>query len=343
MKKCQDNLNSQVDAFRNPQDFHLWTTLPDFPLMEEFNWSSELNDGLPPLHYKVSDVILVKRLLKNFKQSSICSHSLLVLPEVPDVNVIPSIVSGDELPELPNETSEQRGREQCKVSEQEVDGANEVLNEGNKSFDIISNAPSVDAMVSLDELEKIGLPELPGVSTILGDTDNDGASDPSTKDQETKPRAISSKVRKKSGSTQYANDHVALNKVLAATAALMDRMPSESAVDCLVEMPSWMRNIFIARHGVPRLIGIMLAKRLEAAGEAGIIGLDGEIMVHNTQGPVEISQEKLDFSSVLPKSQSPLDRLTHQIRMKKRFGVKISNTNHSVNQIPLTQNKILTV
>ena len=140
--------------------------------------------------------------------------------------------------------------------------------------------------------------------------------------------------------SQYGTDEKALGRVLAATSLLIERMSTQSAVDCLIEMPVWMRNIFIARFGVSRVVGVMLASRLDAAGETSLVGSDGEVSVLNIPRQLYETLSEYQLSSGGSKRESSLDQLV-MIRKTRNIGVKIKNTNKIIQQIPIQRSKYL--
>jgi hypothetical protein len=110
-------------------------------------------------------------------------------------------------------------------------------------------------------------------------------------------------------------------------------MPSQNAVDCLMDMPVWMRTIFLARHGVSNMLGVLLAARLEASGEPSILSSDGTISALNRVGPEAVSFAK---DLALPKMDtlsSPLARLTTS-HIRRQNGISIKNPNIVVEQTP---------
>lgn len=186
--------------------------------------------------------------------------------------------------------------------------------------------------ISKSDLPKLGLPNLP--------SDYPSSSESVANSTIKKPKGdderrleTSAEASKFSALYHYGVDDAALNKVLAATALLIDRMPSQSAVDCLMDMPVWMRNIFLARHGVSSIIGVLLAARLEDSGEPSILSSDGTIAALNKVGPEATTFAK---NLALPKMDtrgSPLERLTTS-HVRRQNGISIKNPNIIVEQTP---------
>ena len=139
---------------------------------------------------------------------------------------------------------------------------------------------------------------------------------------------------------QYGADDAALNRVLSATSELIDRMSTQSAVDCLIEMPVWMRNIFLARFGVSRVVGVMLSARLDAAGETSIVGPDGELSVHNIPGPGFETLSGYQLANEALQRESLLDQLV-MVKKTRNCGVKIKNNNSIIQQVPTRQARAL--
>lgn len=196
------------------------------------------------------------------------------------------------------------------------------------------HARSKDLMTSISEsdLPKLGLPNLPSdhPSTFESPA-NSAIRKPKCDDK--RLLETSTGTTKFSALYHYGVDDAALNKVLAVTAFLIDRMPSQSAVDCLMDMPMWMRNIFLARHGVSSIIGVLLAARLEDSGEPSILSSDGTIAALNKVGPEAVSFAK---NLPLPKmdtGSSPLGRLTTS-HVRRQNGISIKNPNIVVEQTP---------
>ena len=198
-----------------------------------------------------------------------------------------------------------------------------------------TQARSKGLMTSISEsdLPKLGLPNLPNVYRAGADSPANsieklGREEKQLCEKRTEQPCFSALYH-------YGVDDAALNKVLAATALLIDRMPSQSAVDCLMDMPVWMRNIFLARHGVSNIIGMLLVARLEDSGEQSILSSDGTISALNKVGPEAVSFAK---DLALPKMDtrsSPLDRLTTS-HVKRQNGISIKNPNIIVEQSPRT-------
>lgn len=201
--------------------------------------------------------------------------------------------------------------------------------------------------LSLSEisLSALGLPDLPKplFSATLPENGGDVASENGIQrsfDSEPTHSEGFRNPSKKLAMAQYGTDDAALNRVLAATSQLLERMPTQSAVDCLIEMPVWMRNIFLARHGVTRIVGVMLSARLDAAGETSIVGPDGELSVHNIPGPVVETLSGYQLTSDGAKRESLLDQLV-MVKKTRNIGVKIKNKNMVIQQTPIQQARAL--
>jgi hypothetical protein len=186
--------------------------------------------------------------------------------------------------------------------------------------------------ISESDLLKLGLPRLP--------SDNPSRSESSANSTIKKPKGdderrleTSTEATRFSALYHYGVDDAALNKVLAATALLIDRMPSQSAVDCLMDMPVWMRNIFLARHGVSNILGLLLAARLEDSGEPSILSRDGTIAALNKVGPEAVSFAKDLALPNMDMRSSPLARLTTS-HVRRQNGISIKNPNIVVEQTP---------
>lgn len=135
---------------------------------------------------------------------------------------------------------------------------------------------------------------------------------------------------------QYGSDDAALARVLSATSMLIERMSTQSAVDCLMEMPAWMRNTYLARHGVSRIIGLMLSSRLSDAGEASFLSEDGAVLVQNTPAKVDL---KLGLETAIAKSlkaDSRLDGLVLSLK-NTRPGVKLKKHRGTIEISPVTR------
>ena len=189
------------------------------------------------------------------------------LPTLPvsQFSVLPKLMAAHDLPPLPQIINHQV---QISLNDQKSDKF------GNLSLSHISCSDQV----SNPMLEHLGLPKLPvGFMTQLIATSTSVGSP--NKSSHNSLRAV------RSISELYAGDNSHLNRVLEVTSMLIDRMPPTVATDCLVEMPGWMRNIYLARHGVSRVLGLMLAERLNAAGEGSLVDSDGFVEIHTVQGP----------------------------------------------------------
>lgn len=182
------------------------------------------------------------------------------------------------------------------------------------------------------ELPGLGLPNLP-IEAITSPQVIDKTSGQKLPDGDNCQFELKTESSKFSPSYHYGVDDATLNRVLAATALLIDRMPSQTAVDCLMDMPEWMRNIFLARHGVSSVIGVLLAARLEDSGDVSILASDGTIAAHNKVGPEAVSFAK---DLVLPKMDmrsSSLTRLTTS-QSRRKNGISIKNPNIVIEQTP---------
>lgn len=193
------------------------------------------------------------------------------------------------------------------------------------NFDMVSR-PEVSAFqnceikgsISDKTMEGLGLPRLP--SFILSQFPSSNIS----KSDFISGRGISSNVRSvKSLSEIYASDNSHLNRLLEVTSLLIDRMPPTVATDCLVEMPNWMRHIYLSRHGISRVIGLMLATRLEAAGQTSLVNNDGFVEVHTVLAPSNTSFNAGNFLNALQGRNCSLNRLTASARNRSR-GIVIS-------------------
>jgi hypothetical protein len=94
-----------------------------------------------------------------------------------------------------------------------------------------------------------------------------------------------------------------------------------------------MRTIFLARHGIPRVVGILLATRIEEAGESTILSRDGIVEAHNVIAP---ERQVLDCKIGISREElagSGLNRLTAPRRGSK-LAVTIKNPNLNVQQNP---------
>jgi hypothetical protein len=209
-------------------------------------------------------------------------------------------------------------------------------------FDSIANSRS---SISAENLPGLGLPNLP--QKLLDDMNRfDHLNVESVTSQASSNPSVKNKIeycndnQSCTAMSQYGTDEKALGRVLAATSLLLERMSTQSAVDCLIEMPVWMRNIFIARFGVSRVVGVMLASRLDAAGETSLVGSDGEVSVHNIPGPLHetLSEYQLVYDG--SQRESALDQLV-MIRKTRNIGVKIKNNNKLIHQMPVLRDKYL--
>jgi hypothetical protein len=186
--------------------------------------------------------------------------------------------------------------------------------------------------ISESDLPKLGLPNLPSDNPSKSESAaNSTIKNPKSDDE--RRLEISTEATRFSALYHYGVDDTALNKVLAATALLIDRMPSQSAVDCLMDMPVWMRNIFLARHGVSSIIGVLLAARLEDSGEPSILSQDGTIAALNKVGPEAVSFAKNLSLPKMDTRSSPLARLTTS-HVRRQNGISIKNPNIIVEQTP---------
>jgi hypothetical protein len=199
---------------------------------------------------------------------------------------------------------------------------------------LLEQARTKDLMTQISEsdLPKIGLPNLPSEYPPRSES----LANSTIKKLHSNDKRLfetSTEATKFSALYHYGVDDTALNKLLAATASLIDQMPSQSAVDCLMDMPVWMRNIFLARHGVSNMIGVLLAARLEDSGEPSILSSDGTIAALNKVGPEAVS---FAMNLALPKMDtrsSPLARLTTS-HVRRQTGISIKNPNIVVEQTP---------
>lgn len=186
--------------------------------------------------------------------------------------------------------------------------------------------------ISKSDLPKLGLPNLPSDYRSRAEAlANSIIKEPKPDDE--RLFEASAEATRFSALYHYGVDDTALNKVLAATALLIDRMPSQSAVDCLMDMPVWMRNIFLARHGVSSIIGVLLAARLEDSGETSILSKDGTIAALNKVGPEAVSFAKNLSLPKMDTRSSPLARLTTS-QVRRQNGISIKNPNIVVEQTP---------
>jgi hypothetical protein len=199
--------------------------------------------------------------------------------------------------------------------------------------------------ISTENLFSLGLPSLPKkLSDDMSRSDHlevaSFTSAESANPSDKNALGYSSDNHNCTSMSQYGNDEKALGRVLAATSLLIERMSTQSAVDCLIEMPVWMRNIFIARFGVSRVVGVMLASRLDAAGETTLVDSDGEVSVHNIPGPLHETLSEYQLSSGGAKRESALDQLV-MIRKTRNIGIKIKNNNKLIHQMPVLRDKYL--
>jgi hypothetical protein len=201
-----------------------------------------------------------------------------------------------------------------------------------KALSAQSQTMCIPTPILASDLRKLGLPNLPmGPVTNPNILDNPSFKKPLHNDDH--QIKSDSSANKFSALYHYGVDDAALNKVLAATALLIDRMPSQSAVDCLMDMPAWMRNIFLARHGVSNVIGVLLAARLEDSGDESLLSRDGIIAAHNKVGPETASFAKGLVLPQLDMRSSPLTRLTTS-HVRRQNGISIKNPNIVVDQAP---------
>ncbi len=182
------------------------------------------------------------------------------------------------------------------------------------------------------ELSKIGLPALPGNTTTRSKGPENSFNNAASCNDKLTLKS-DAETTKFSALYHYGVDDAALNKVLTATALLIDRMPSQSAVDCLMDMPVWMRTIFLARHGVSTVIGLLLSARLENSGESSFISSDGSVVALNKVAPEAVSFAKdLDLPKMDTRN-SLLTRLTTN-HTRRQNGISIKNPNIVVEQTP---------
>ena len=182
--------------------------------------------------------------------------------------------------------------------------------------------------INLDELLSLGLPALPADMQENPPKKTNAAAKKSKKHE-----SLNKTSANFSAADYYGKDEAALSKLLRTTAILIEKIPSQSAADILMDMPSWMRTIFLARHGIPRVVGVLLATRIEEAGESTILSRDGIVEAHNVIAPerkvldckIGISREEL--------AGSGLNRLTAPRRGSKP-AVTIKNPNLNVQQNP---------
>jgi hypothetical protein len=194
------------------------------------------------------------------------------------------------------------------------------------------------AIISESSLNTIGLPSLPKAQADLNLSENVNIGTPTNVSQymdhqEHNQLTGADRPSQSFAMAQYGTDDAALNRVLSATSELIDRMSTQSAVDCLIEMPVWMRNIFLARFGVSRVVGVMLSARLDAAGEISIVGSDGELSVHNIPGPVLETLSGWQLANERLPRESLLDQLV-MVKKTRNCGVKIKNNNPIILQEP---------
>lgn len=213
----------------------------------------------------------------------------------------------------------------------------------NESF--LESKVTTRSNISPENLLGLGLPNLPKeLSDDMTRLDNLNVG--STTSSETVHPTGKNKFQhpndhqKCSALSQYGTDEKSLGRVLAATSLLIERMSTQSAVDCLIEMPIWMRNIFIARFGVSRVVGVMLASRLDAAGETSLVDQDGEVSVHNIPGPQYETLSEYQLVSDGSKRESALDQLV-LIRKTRNIGVKIKNNHKIIHQMPIQRDRYL--
>ncbi len=214
-----------------------------------------------------------------------------------------------------------------------------------KNYVSLESIASTGSNISTENLFSLGLPNLPkklsddmSLSDHLEVASFTSAESANPSDKNT--FGYSQDNQKCTFTSQYGTDEKALGRVLAATSILIERMSTQSAADCLIEMPVWMRNIFIARFGVSRVVGVMLASRLDAAGETSLVGADGEVSVHNIPGPLFETLSEYQLSSGGFKRESALDQLV-MIRKTRNIGVKIKNNNKIIHQMPIQPSKYL--
>jgi len=183
-------------------------------------------------------------------------------------------------------------------------------------------------VINLDELLPLGLPALPAGMQEKSPKKTNAAAKKSKNH-----RSQNETSESFSAADYYGKDEAALSKLLKTTAILIEKIPSQSAADILMDMPSWMRTIFLARHGIPRVVGVLLATRIEEAGESTILSRDGIVEAHNVIAPerkvldckIGISREEL--------AESRLNRFTAPRRGSKP-AVTIKNPNLNVQQNP---------
>jgi len=192
-----------------------------------------------------------------------------------------------------------------------------------------TNSP-VARIVQADDMNRLGLPAIPQLvpsetKEIKGAICDEPVDSTAKANQGIKTFSILQ---------HYGLNDLSLNKILATTAQLMDKMATQTAADCLMDMPSWMRNIYLARHGVPRLVGILLASRLEDAGESSVLASDGTVEAHNVVAPERAILDSYRELKGMVSSSSQLCRLTAGNKLR-RPGVKIKNPNTQVSQFPV--------
>lgn len=193
--------------------------------------------------------------------------------------------------------------------------------------------------ISIESLIDLGLPRVPVITKASIDPYDTIGHEKVDCDQphcgETKAvESLSS--RGSNFLAQYGSDDAALARVLSATATLIERMSTQSAVDCLMEMPAWMRNTYLARHGVSRIIGLMLSSRLSDAGEASFLSEDGAVLVQNTPAEVDL---KLGLEATITKSLKADSRLNTLVLSLKntRPGVKLKKNRGTIEISPATR------
>lgn len=195
-----------------------------------------------------------------------------------------------------------------------------------------ASSKKVRTPVLESELSKLGLPVLPGNATAISKCPANSF-DNAARCNDKQTFKSDAEATNFSALYHYGVDDAALNKVLTATALLIDRMPSQSAVDCLMDMPVWMRTIFLARHGVSNVIGLLLSARLEDSGESSLLSSDGSVIALNKVAPEAVSFAK---DLALPKMDtrnSLLTRLTTN-HTRRQNGISIKNPNIVVEQTP---------
>lgn len=195
------------------------------------------------------------------------------------------------------------------------------------------------SQISIECLIDLGLPSVPVITTTSIDPDDSidqRKKDPAKTNCTETSLIDDSSSRRSNFLAQYGSDDAALARVLSATSMLIERMSTQSAVDCLIEMPAWMRNTYLARHGVSRIIGLMLSSRLSDAGEASFLSDDGDVLVQNSPAQVDL---KLGLDSAISKSlkaDSRLDGLVLSIR-NTRAGVKLRKNSGLITVSPVAR------